>query len=355
MAQSVADTSPSGEAPSEPSDAKPPPRHPYWQQVHIEFVVAMVAVAAGLSVLGVIWLPQAGAYPSVPGDLTLSVYGTGLQGPVVETLEETHKGGTILQVAEDWSFGAAGIPNFDRDYWAVTVGNLGNGRVCQPHTSDPVFPAQAGVPDPVPTTQVIRPQPSTAAQGSLSGDIMSIGEPFGGFEFEGEGAGDYTSVTGHGPLLVWLCWPSGGLVSRAGAYFSAYLPPSVANALSAANYGVNNPVTPPGPAINNIARMMLTPDLDDTADFTIQAESAPTNTWFNGFPAWRWSPSTISSPIRVSIASTAESQHEVYYSFLSGIAFGIAGGAAVAIVQELLDPLSRRRDRRHAAGGQAEH
>ena len=48
-----------------------------------------------------LWLPQSGVHITVPEDLTVNVHGN-LFSRVVETLEETHGGGTILQVAEDF-------------------------------------------------------------------------------------------------------------------------------------------------------------------------------------------------------------------------------------------------------------
>ena len=97
----MVDSLPSADVPpAGPDDDKAPPRPGYWQQIHVEFVAAMAVVVAVLSALGVIWLPQSGAYITVPEDLTVNVYGN-LFSRVVETLEETHGGGTILQVAED--------------------------------------------------------------------------------------------------------------------------------------------------------------------------------------------------------------------------------------------------------------
>ena len=302
----------------------------------------MAAVVAVLSVLGVIWLPQSGAYPTVPEDLTVNVYGQDTF-PVVETLEHTHGGGTVLQVAEDICTICNQVVG---EQWAVTVGNLadfgtrGPGRVCQPHPGSPLFPNGGPLPT---TTRVISPR-----------GVYSVG-PADIFSLGGTGASPtYTTVMGTGPLLVWLCWGSGGPDRLDGPYLSAFLPPAVNGALATADSEYARPIPSPGPAINNISRFVLVPDAADTAEDTVQAASAPSVSSFNGQPAWEWPGSTILSPIRVTASNAITSQHEVYFSFLSGIAFGIAGGAAVAIVQELLDPLSHRRDRRHRVPEEAE-
>ncbi len=96
-------------------------------------------------------------------------------------------------------------------------------------------------------------------------------------------------------------------------------------------------------AVIDLSRVFV-PNAGNTADFTLQAQYPP-----NGASAgwWHWSAATILSPVRVSAADATTSQHRSYFSFLSGIAFEIAGGAAIAILQQLLDPLSHRRDRKY--------
>jgi hypothetical protein len=44
--------------------------------------------------------------------------------------------------------------------------------------------------------------------------------------------------------------------------------------------------------------------------------------------------------------NTSETQHDSYQAFLSGIVFGVAGGALVALIQELVAPFRSRRDLR---------
>jgi hypothetical protein len=216
-----------------------------------------------------------------------------------------------------------------------------SGAVCQPHPGGPLFPD--GTPLPT-TTRVVYPPNGMTTLGSA--DIFTLG-----------GTGDrtpYTTVTGTGPLLVWLCWGSGGPDRVDDSYLSAFMPPAVNGALATADSEYARPIPSTGPAISAISRFVLVPDGADTADYTVQAACAPSVSSFNGQPAWKWPGSTILSPILVTGSDATTSQHEVYFSFLSGIASGVAGGAAIAILQELLDPLSHRRDRRHRAPEGAE-
>jgi hypothetical protein len=53
-----------------------------------------------------------------------------------------------------------------------------------------------------------------------------------------------------------------------------------------------------------------------------------------------------SAPLEVSAVNASETQHDTYRAFLSGILFGVAGGAAIALVQELVAPFRARRELR---------
>jgi hypothetical protein len=44
--------------------------------------------------------------------------------------------------------------------------------------------------------------------------------------------------------------------------------------------------------------------------------------------------------------NTSETQHDTYDAFLSGIVFGVAGGALVALIQELVAPFRSRAELR---------
>ena len=76
-----------------------------------------------------------------------------------------------------------------------------------------------------------------------------------------------------------------------------------------------------------------------TAQYSLQAGSLPTATDPLG---WHWS-ADGGGPIQVTALNIPQSQHESYLGFLSGVLFGIAGGAFVTFLQEMLEPARRLR------------
>ncbi len=77
-----------------------------------------------------------------------------------------------------------------------------------------------------------------------------------------------------------------------------------------------------------------------TADFSVQSVVLPSTDYGGG---WQWSGRPLAdTPLAVSAVNTSETQHDSYQAFLSGILFGVAGGALVAIIQELVAPFRAR-------------
>ena len=145
----------------------------------------------------------------------------------------------------------------------------------------------------------------------------------------------HTQVTSDGALDVVFCWASGagGPVSLKGSYLSAQFP-----SIYFADYALN----PPDVSLTQY----LVPSHGDTANYALQAATAPTR---SSAGQWEWSTSKYSigsDPLRISAVDTNGTQHDSYRSFLSGIAFGVAGGALISLVTELVAPFTRRRDAR---------
>jgi hypothetical protein len=82
----------------------------------------------------------------------------------------------------------------------------------------------------------------------------------------------------------------------------------------------------------------------NTADFALQDETAPSSSNRAG---WGWTQSWRAPPIQVTAVNTSAQQNGQYRAFPSGILFGVAGGAFITILQELVARLNRRRDERH--------
>lgn len=143
-------------------------------------------------------------------------------------------------------------------------------------------------------------------------------------------------------LYFRLCWSSNAPVGLDGSYLSASLP-EVAVQDSPASV----PVT-----------IVLVPHAGDTSSYSLQATPNPSQT--DG-SSWTWSDSSTSStslegtvftttstpPIYVAAVNAGGTQEDALRALFAGILLGIAGAALVAILQELISPLSRRRDARH--------
>ncbi len=87
-------------------------------------------------------------------------------------------------------------------------------------------------------------------------------------------------------------------------------------------------------------------DGGNTADYVIQSPATPTT---YSTDSWQWSAQTSAATalLHVSAANASGTQQQAFRGFLSGIALGLAGGALIAILLELIGPLSRARDARH--------
>jgi hypothetical protein len=134
-------------------------------------------------------------------------------------------------------------------------------------------------------------------------------------------------IHGSGNFYIELCWASGGPVQISGAYLSARF----------------IPVLP-----SQFESLVLTRQLNlgegTTADYSIQSAVQPSDPYTGG---WQWAVRPLASaPLEVSAVNASETQHDTYRAFLSGILFGVAGGAAIALVQEFVAPFRARRELR---------
>ncbi len=87
----------------------------------------------------------------------------------------------------------------------------------------------------------------------------------------------------------------------------------------------------------------------DTADYTIQSLQQPKVVMSD---SWQWpADKTLPEPLAFAAVNTSETQHDTYDAFLSGIMFGVAGGALVSLIVELVAPFRSRQERRTAEPG----
>jgi hypothetical protein len=127
-----------------------------------------------------------------------------------------------------------------------------------------------------------------------------------------------------------LCWSAkNSPVSLDGPYLSASIPT----------------VTTRGATPVQIA---LLPHAGSTSSYSLQATPNPSGEtgkmWTWGFDAAGLG---STPPIYLAAVNVSATQQDTLRAFFAGIILGIAGGALIAILQELIAPLSRRRDARH--------
>jgi hypothetical protein len=267
----------------------------YIGRVHLEVIAILLPIFLILVVVGWSMRPQSTGFSAVPTDALLTVQSADVVNGVSEMLYRTANNGAMLEVTvgAPWSEGA----------WSVEFYDLRGARLCTPSKLSEDTPdfSLLGPPIRVPP-QHLKPAP----QG-------------------------YEVVNSTGPPSVWLCWSSNGPVQLNGPYLSAQFPGVAAESSSR------------GPFVDAPTTSVLYPNAGNTADFVIQSSATPTAV---SADSWRWSANSTGAA-RLSAVSTSISQHQSFQAFLSGIALGLAGGALIAILSELVGPLSRSRDARH--------
>ena len=135
-------------------------------------------------------------------------------------------------------------------------------------------------------------------------------------------------VHGTGPLLLNFCWPTGGVADIEGAYLSAVFPTFQSDEIG-------------GDVVYSPSYNLSGPGLLGTdRDWTFQSQAPASRE-----AGWSW-PSDVGPDFSVAAVNTYTSQHDDNLSFLSGGILGVAAGALISILAELVAPFSRRRDDR---------
>jgi hypothetical protein len=132
--------------------------------------------------------------------------------------------------------------------------------------------------------------------------------------------------------LIDLCWTSDPPLAFDGEYASAAIP----------TIGINTYGSGPPATLYLTRSLYFENKLENvqpvTSEYTLQAGIPFTSSDPFG---WHWlgNPGT---QIQLTALNIPVSQHESYLGFLSGVLFGVAGGAFVSLLQESLSPLRRR-------------
>jgi hypothetical protein len=150
-----------------------------------------------------------------------------------------------------------------------------------------------------------------------------------------------TAFVGPRPLTV-LClhWASDGPTRAKGAYLSASFPAihGIAAQDGVAVFEASDNEVAGDLATGTITRVLQITH-GDTADFSLQSDPHPSASTEQ---SWTWTTQDSPQLIQVAAINTSDTQRENNNAFYSGILFGIAGAALVALITELVRPFGRR-------------
>jgi len=271
----------------------------YVNRLLLVGIATLVGLVVGLTAFAWSIRPASGGFPDVSGDLQLYLnQPTVAQGFAPDydlTLTHTSGGGATLSIV--------GPGYHHGEHWVLLVNNLGTGRLCTPSAFVLDEGAATSVPEP---PQHVDPHPSFATD--TPGTYHVVG------------------VDGSDQFFVKLCWDSDAPVEVNGAYLRARFPPlfSFGTVQLAVGRGLNL-------------------GSGTTLDYAVQSLVQPTSVTPGG---WQWSKTPAENDLAFAAVNTSDTQHDSYQAFLSGIVFGVAGGALVALVQELVAPFRSRKELR---------
>lgn len=315
----------------------------YLHELQIVFVITMAVVCAVAIVIGWRLHPASNGFPAIPQGLSLVTSGS--QFTLKQTLTPTEDGGATLQVDEPQTLGhAPGQPLLNNVLYDPT---------------DPRGPTVAPVPiaifdgRPIPnrswTYLVLNPgtaQPCHTApppgedvtSSYKSGKVFVpwVGKTVPAFVVKVS----YPQAVDNGfqQRVICLHWSSGSPVATNGAYLSARFPPVHGIAV---DYGVAQyePDTGGDVATGTVTRVLNLAD-SLTYDFNVQSQPQAT---VSENRSWTWRYHDLAQTVQLAAINSSVEQQETNNALYAGIAFGIAGGALVALIAELVGPFSRRK------------
>lgn len=260
----------------------------YFRQLHLEMLAVLVVVFVVLVIVGWHLRPHSGGFPPVDDSLHLNYLGPMLGG-VSESVTLTPGGGSKLTVSGEYATEGSGIANTES--WKMQILHPAGGRFCGTAVGE-------------------RTHETVLRTNGVSTGIVVHG-----------------TAAPAGFVYLNLCWAKAGVADLNGAYLSATFPGLVSDdAAGVAEYS-------PTYALSGASQ------LGTAKDWTFQTQ-APAF----GLTDWSW-PSGA-GPFSVAAVNTNTTQHDDNLSFFSGVILGVAAGALISILTELVAPLSRRRDDR---------
>lgn len=332
-------------APVSPVDAPRSPFQAYLRELHLPLIVVLMTMSVIIGAIGFALRPGTDRPPAVSNSrITLYVFQNGSAAiPYIDP--------TRLSVDEIMTQENSSTVLIQLDLFAAFAAP----RVAQWRLGIPVSQSQPyPCPDPYNYLGTAHPNPVTIQNARLTvGGQAATPAVIANFVGHRSGqtasnvlglSGESPGVTRAGALTpvgeVDLCWKSNLPMAFDGEFASAALP-AVATVSSDTGSGL--------PA--DLTRTLYFENINEnrqpiTAEYSLQAGALPTSTDPYG---WHWSGSQGGGSVQVTAVDIPVSQHEAYLGFVSGVLFGVAGAAVVAILQEILEPIRlRRRTQRRA-------
>jgi hypothetical protein len=284
--------------------------------VSVRLVVVMLVLTVLIAMLGWQYRPGSGAYPEVPRRLALTIYADARS--LVMTMTRTGSSGAVLTIYDDDALGATPAHGVTAGGWKVGIDGLGAGTVVRdPGRGEVPIPPDASPFDhlrvPVPRVESFAPP-----------RLTDLGP---------QPAANFRPVDAGAPFYLRIRWREHAPVALDGAYLSAQLPGVVLS-------------WPGDPPASIPMTTILTPRAGDLGQFSLQATTGPSVT---GARSWTWhldsaahvatvgaQPSAGFDPIAFSAASVAETQQETVRAFIAGVLLGVAGGAVITLIAELI-------------------
>jgi hypothetical protein len=322
-----------------PERAEPAGRS-YLDDVHLPLLGVLVVLSVIIGAIGFALRPGTDKPPVVPStDLTLYVYQQGASGIpsadptqviVDETMEQKNPSTVLVQLDIFARFAADGPVTW-------SLGSLRSSL--QPYSC----------PDPYDYLGTAEPDPVNSEPGSqvtIGGQAVSEAE-LGNFtgRTSDKNASDVLGLYGQAPGTVRadslvpiaeadLCWTGNAPMAFDGEFASASLPGiTVYSEVSDTQLPLD------------LTRSLYFDNYQEnlqpvTAQYSLQAGTLPTSTDPYG---WHWTAGPDNASVQLTATNIQVSQHEAYLGFVSGVLFGVVGGAVVLILQELLEPIRIRR------------
>lgn len=273
----------------------------YVNRLHLVGLATLAVLVTGLAWTGWALRPASAGFSEVPTRLQLVTDNLPGGANVELSLTRTGQDGAARLLLK----GPVVVPG---GRWDLYVTALGTGSLCTP------------------TTVVYRGPKQTYKRYTVPRQHRQKQPPLPFTGPSPEPQPTVYKIEGSGPFFVQFCWTSRSPMFVNGAYLTARFPPLYASV------GVEVAVT-----------TELNLGTGNTLDYAVQSLTAPSSVTYGG---WQWTRRPPGTALAFAAVNTSETQHDTFQAFLSGIFFGVAGGALVALIQELVAPFRSRRELR---------